>query len=50
MIVYKVKDLFGVRRRFIKERRSDKNKRFSFKKFRRLWFWHEDNWNRRHGE
>ena len=49
MIVYKVKDLFGVRRRFIKERRSDKNKRFSFKKFRRLWFWHEDRWNQRHG-
>ena len=52
MIIYRVVNLFGLRKRFIKERRSDKNKRrhTKLKKYRRLWFWHEDNWNRRHGE
>ena len=49
MIVYKVVDLFGTRRRCIKERKSDKNKRLYSKRFRRLWFWHEERWNQRHG-
>ena len=52
MIVYRVIDLFGVRRRVIKERRSDKNKRryMRGKKYRRWWFWHADRWDQRHGE
>ena len=51
MIVYKVVDLFGVRRRFIKQRRSDKRARLGKKlrTYRRLWFWNEDRWNQRHG-
>jgi hypothetical protein len=49
MIVYKVVDLFGVRKRFIKERRSDKNARRYSKRYRRMWFWHEDRWNQRQG-
>ena len=50
MIVYRVVDLFGIRKRYIKERRSDKNKRKHerCKRFRRWWFWHEDKWNQRH--
>ena len=50
MIIYRVVNLFGLRKRFIKERRSDKNKRrhTRLKKYRRLWFWHEDKWNQRH--
>ena len=51
MIVYKVVDLFGVRRRFIKQRRSDKRARLGKKlrTYRRIWFWNEDRWNQRHG-
>ena len=32
-------------------RMSDKNKRVHqlIKRMRRSWFWHEANWNRRHG-
>ena len=48
MIVYKIIDLFGVRKRSCKRRVSDKNKRLYSKKFRRLWFWQEDRWNQRH--
>ena len=51
MIVYSVKMLFGGRRRYVKTRLSDKNKRrhAKIKRFRRWWFWNEDRWNQRHG-
>ena len=49
MFVYKVKMLFGGRRRYVKTRTSDKNKRRYSKRYRRVWFWHEDRWNQRHG-
>ena len=52
MIVYRrsVSELFKLRRRFIKMRCSDENKRRYSKRYRRIWFWHEDRWNQRHGE
>jgi hypothetical protein len=49
MIVYRVVDLFGTRRRVVKERKSDKNARKYSRNYRRIWFWHEDRWNQRHG-
>ena len=49
MIVYKVIRLFGGRRSSVKMRTSDKNKRLYSKRYRRIWFWHEDRWNQRHG-
>lgn len=50
MIVYKVVGLFSLRKRVIKMRVSDKNARRDTKRYRRIWFWHEDRWNQRHGE
>ena len=50
MIVYQVKGLFSLRKRAIKMRTSDKGKRLYSKRYRRIWFWHEDRWNQRHGE
>lgn len=51
MFVYKIKRLFGERRHYVKTRVSDKNKRRDqqIKKLKRVWFWHEDKWNQRHG-
>jgi hypothetical protein len=48
--VYSVKHLFLGRRRYVKERMSDKNvRRYTrLKRYRRLWFWHEERWNQRH--
>jgi hypothetical protein len=48
-IVYRVVNLIGVRKRWIKERRSDKNARRYSKRYRRMWFWHEERWNQRRG-
>ena len=50
MFVYKIKRLFGGRRRYVKTRVSDKNKRRNqqIKRLKRVWFWHEDKWNQRH--
>jgi hypothetical protein len=42
MIVYEVKGLFGLRKRAIKMRTSDKGKRLYSKRYRRIWFWSED--------
>ena len=50
MIVYQVKGLFSIRKRVIKMRVSDKNTRRYTKRYRRIWFWNEENWNRRHGD
>jgi len=49
MIVYRVVGLFSLRKRVIKMRVSDKNTRRYTKRYRRIWFWHEDRWNQRHG-
>jgi hypothetical protein len=51
MIVYCVKGLFSGRKRFIKMRVSNKSKRRHdrVETYRRIWFWHEDRWNQRHG-
>jgi len=49
MIVYRVVGLFSLRKRVIKMRTSDKGKRLYSKRYRRIWFWHEDRWNQRHG-
>jgi hypothetical protein len=49
MIVYRVVNLFGLRKRCVVERRSDRNARRNYKRYRRIWFWHEDRWNQRHG-
>ena len=51
MIVYKVVDLFGLRRRQIKTRSINANTRRHdrIKRYRRLWWWHEERWNQRHG-
>ena len=50
MIVYKVVDLFGLRRRQIKTRSISANTRRhnNIKRYRRLWWWHEERWNQRH--
>lgn len=48
MIVYKVVGLFGLRKRVIKMRVSDKNARRYSKRYRRIWFWNEDRWDQRH--
>jgi len=48
-IIYRVVNLFGLRKRCVKERRSDKNARRYSKRYRRMWFWHEERWNQRHG-
>jgi hypothetical protein len=39
-------------RRWVKMRVSDKSKRRHdrVETYRRIWFWHEDRWNQRHGE
>jgi len=50
MFIYSIKRLFGGRRRYVKTRVSDKDKRKyqRIKRLRRVWFWHEEVWNRRH--
>jgi len=54
MIVYKCNATWNIQKRFrryVKMRMSDKNKRnhLLIRRLRRSWFWHEANWNRRHG-
>ena len=36
-------------RRWFKLRSSNKNARRDTKRYRRIWFWHEERWNQRHG-
>ena len=36
-------------RRWFNMRTLDKNARRDTKRYRRIWFWHEDRWNQRHG-
>ena len=50
MIVYRVIRWAGTKPKTRKMRTSDKNKRRYSKRYRRIWFWHEDRWNQRHGE
>lgn len=55
MIVYKCNaswPIFKKFRRYVKMRVSDKDKRrwIRVSKFRRMWYWNESNWNKRHGE
>jgi len=54
-IVYATKRGVGGRlilKRWVKMRVSDKSKRRHdrVETYRRIWFWHEDRWNQRHGE
>ena len=54
MITYKCNATWPIskhNRRYVKMRKSDKNKRVYqlIRRMRRSWFWHEANWNRRHG-
>ena len=53
MIVYQCNAKWAIsrtNRRYVKMRVSDKSKRQHDKvlTYRRSWFWHETNWNRRH--
>jgi hypothetical protein len=49
MINYKVLGWAGTRPILRKIRTSDKNARRNIRRYRRLWFWHTDRWNQRHG-
>ena len=54
MIVYEVKMLNGKvmwDAPMQKRRRSDSNARFAKKirRMRRIWYWHSERWNQRHG-
>lgn len=54
-IVYATKRGVGGRlilKRWIKKRTSDRNARrdIEVRHYRRIWFWHADRWDARHGE
>jgi hypothetical protein len=54
MIVYQCNAKWSMprnHRRWVKMRVSDKSKRRHdrVETYRRIWFWHEDRWNQRHG-
>ena len=55
MIVYQCNAKWAMARihkRWVKMRVSDKSKRRHdwVETYRRIWFWHEDRWNQRHGK
>jgi hypothetical protein len=54
MIVYQCNAKWAISRihkRFVKMRVSDKSKKRHdrVETYRRIWFWHKDRWNQRHG-
>ena len=52
MITYKPKrGAFGklLLRRWTMMRRPSNTERRDIRRYRRIWFWHEDRWNQRHG-
>jgi len=52
MIVYQCNAKWAmtrVHKRWVKMRVSNKNARRDTKVYRRIWFWHEDKWDQRHG-